>query len=424
VVDVEDSSGTLLSSDSSNVTLRVSGNATLGGTVTVEAVNGVATFSDLHIANAGNYTLNASDGALNSTTSDTFAVGGSVLSNATPLTIAITKSTLSASVVAGTATKAKVTLKLTNPGAVLQSGTVSLFASTDGSIDGTSIALAPSHALTLKGHASASLTLTLPTLSADLLGTYTLMAEVTDGSGDTRTAAGASFTSAAPFTAFSEQILAVTGGTSGISGKKTNIAVKLLITNTGNVESSGNTTLAISASPTNQGSPGTPIRSITGPLLLKSHASRLISIPLLAFPLDLNGSYFFVVQTTDSHANVTTVTTARSFAIAAPVFSVVPSLPRLVVSKNGTGVLNFTLTNPGNIPATGTDTLTLIASDDASVLDATTVISQPLALTLAPTHAHAEHLKLTAPQIAQLQAATLSVLEVTDSLGNTQTLTL
>jgi uncharacterized delta-60 repeat protein len=77
-VDVENSAGTLLSGDSSSVTLTIAGGtagATLGGTTTVAAVNGVATFSNLFITTAGtNYTLTASDGTDVPATSSAFSI--------------------------------------------------------------------------------------------------------------------------------------------------------------------------------------------------------------------------------------------------------------------------------------------------------------------------------------------------------------
>jgi uncharacterized repeat protein (TIGR03803 family) len=74
-VDVEDQFGNIVAGNTSNVTLSVaSGPGTLGGTVTVAAVNGVATFSNLSINTAGSYTIKATDGALTSATSSSFTV--------------------------------------------------------------------------------------------------------------------------------------------------------------------------------------------------------------------------------------------------------------------------------------------------------------------------------------------------------------
>jgi hypothetical protein len=76
-VDVEDSSGDLVSSDNSDVTLAIgtgTTGATLGGTTTVAAVGGVATFNNLTLNAPGTYTLAATDGSLTSATSSPFNV--------------------------------------------------------------------------------------------------------------------------------------------------------------------------------------------------------------------------------------------------------------------------------------------------------------------------------------------------------------
>jgi autotransporter-associated beta strand protein len=77
-VDVENSAGQIVTSDTSNVTLSLGSNPSNGrllGTLTVAAVNGVATFSGVEIDSAGNgYTLVASDGGLTPATSSSFNV--------------------------------------------------------------------------------------------------------------------------------------------------------------------------------------------------------------------------------------------------------------------------------------------------------------------------------------------------------------
>ena len=75
-VDVASSSGGLATDDDSDVTLAISSGpsgAVLGGTVTVAAVNGVATFSNLSLNTAGTYTLTATDNALTPATSGSLA---------------------------------------------------------------------------------------------------------------------------------------------------------------------------------------------------------------------------------------------------------------------------------------------------------------------------------------------------------------
>ncbi|WP_233262159.1 S8 family serine peptidase [Vitiosangium sp. GDMCC 1.1324] len=75
-VSILDSLGNLVTGASDPVSLALSGSgATLGGTTTVAAVSGVATFSNLSIAKAGSgYTLVASSGSLANATSSAFNV--------------------------------------------------------------------------------------------------------------------------------------------------------------------------------------------------------------------------------------------------------------------------------------------------------------------------------------------------------------
>jgi hypothetical protein len=76
-VRIEDQNGNLITTDHSYVTLSIASGpdgATLGGMVTVTAVNGVATFSDLFLTVPGAYTLCAADGALAGTTSASFTI--------------------------------------------------------------------------------------------------------------------------------------------------------------------------------------------------------------------------------------------------------------------------------------------------------------------------------------------------------------
>ena len=73
-VDVEDSNGNILTGDTSDVTLAINGSSVLGGTTTVAAVNGVATFSDLSISTAGDYSLTATDGSDTAATSANFTI--------------------------------------------------------------------------------------------------------------------------------------------------------------------------------------------------------------------------------------------------------------------------------------------------------------------------------------------------------------
>jgi uncharacterized delta-60 repeat protein len=75
-VDVEDANGILVTTDTSTVTLSIGIGpigARIGGTTSVVAVDGVATFTDITLSLAGNYALTAINGALTSATSSTIA---------------------------------------------------------------------------------------------------------------------------------------------------------------------------------------------------------------------------------------------------------------------------------------------------------------------------------------------------------------
>jgi uncharacterized repeat protein (TIGR03803 family) len=79
-VKVEDAFGNLVTDDDSEVTLSLASGPTggaIGGSLTANVVDGVATFTNLWLSKAGSYSLLATDGSLTSATSSTFAVSGS-----------------------------------------------------------------------------------------------------------------------------------------------------------------------------------------------------------------------------------------------------------------------------------------------------------------------------------------------------------
>ena len=76
-VAVLDANGDLVTTDSSLVTIRVSsgpGDFTAGSTLTVAAVHGIATFSNLILNTSGSYTVSVSDGALTTATSSAITI--------------------------------------------------------------------------------------------------------------------------------------------------------------------------------------------------------------------------------------------------------------------------------------------------------------------------------------------------------------
>jgi hypothetical protein len=82
-VKVQDQFGNTVTGDTSDVTIAMGTKptgASLGGTATVTAVAGVATFSTLALHTAGTYTLSASDGSLTGVTSASFDIGAAAAS--------------------------------------------------------------------------------------------------------------------------------------------------------------------------------------------------------------------------------------------------------------------------------------------------------------------------------------------------------
>jgi hypothetical protein len=77
VVAVEDQFGDVVATDSSTVTLSIAtgpGAFTATSTVSVSAVNGIATFDNLVLNTSGNYTVTATDGSLSAATSGTITI--------------------------------------------------------------------------------------------------------------------------------------------------------------------------------------------------------------------------------------------------------------------------------------------------------------------------------------------------------------
>jgi hypothetical protein len=110
-VAVQDASGTTVTSSGASITIALGSNpggATLSGTTTVNAVNGVATFSDLSLDRAGTgYTLAASSSGLTGATSTSFNITKRTTSttfSCTPNTVGIGSTTSCTATVTDTAT--------------------------------------------------------------------------------------------------------------------------------------------------------------------------------------------------------------------------------------------------------------------------------------------------------------------------------
>ncbi len=106
-VAIEDQFGNIVTSNSSVVTISVAsgpGNFTSGSTLSVAAVNGIATFNNLVLATAGSYTLKVSDGSLTTATTGSLTVGAGLAApqNVSLVALNTTTAQLSWNAVSGT----------------------------------------------------------------------------------------------------------------------------------------------------------------------------------------------------------------------------------------------------------------------------------------------------------------------------------
>lgn len=178
-VSVEDQFGNVLTTDSSNVTMSIgSGNGNLGGTQTVAAASGVATFTNLTITKSGGYTLSAVDAELSGATSNSFTITSGTASQ-----LAITQDT--SSTIAGATLPTLVVSVEDQYGNVVTT-------------DNSNVAVALTGAGTLNGTktlAATSGVATFSTLSLNTTGSYAL--NITDGTLNPATSSTFSITPAA-----------------------------------------------------------------------------------------------------------------------------------------------------------------------------------------------------------------------------------
>lgn len=272
---------------------------------------GVATFtsSSLPLGDDSIVASYSGDSANAASTSQPFAQ-----TITAPLTTVptIAKSTLPKSIVAGSAMHGVVTIDVSNgTGAAIKGKmTIAIFASAGG--QSSSVLLAQMsktlNVLTTKAAvASVPIHLVASQLPA---GDYTIFARVTDPSGNVNDSApGPTLTAAAPFIALSETVAKSTLPASATGGSKTNGAVSLVITNNGNISTTGNTTITLFA--TASGTVDTAsVQLATAPLKshIKPSKTGHATVKLKQFPAIPVGSYTVVAQVTDQNGQNTFVT--------------------------------------------------------------------------------------------------------------------
>jgi polygalacturonase len=343
VVDVDNAGGDINTSDNSNVTLSVaSGPGTLSGTLTVAAVNGVATFNNVILDAAGAYTLTAADGSLTAATSTSFTVSAAAASK-----LAYSQQPSSASV--NTAITPAITVDVEDQfGNVVttDSSNVTLTkASGPGTLSGT---------LTV---AAASGVATFSNAKLDTIGTYTLTAS--DGSLTTATSSSFSVNSVpAAKLAFAQQPTNVTAG-SAISPA---ITVDVEDSN-GNIVTTdtSNVTLAIATGP----------GAISGTVTVAAVSGVATFNNVI---LDTVGAY--TLRATDSSL---TAAVSSSFNVA------IAAASKLVFEQQPTSTTNGVAISPaitvevedpyGNLETSNTSNVTLATATGPGALSGTTTVA-------------------------------------------------
>ena len=190
-VAVQDASGNTVTGATNLVTLALSGGGTLGGTLSAVAQNGLATFANLAVGNAGNYTLSASSAGLTSATSSAFTI--STPGNSSNGTTILQSSPVSISAFAGG------TFQVTyNWQAVPIAGQSSVFVDfidSTGAVQFEDNVQPPVATSQWTGAVSYTHTVSVPAAAAT--GTYKIVAGVNSGSGNLSVVAGSGVTAMA-----------------------------------------------------------------------------------------------------------------------------------------------------------------------------------------------------------------------------------
>jgi hypothetical protein len=167
--------------------------------------------------------------------------------------------------------------------------TVALYASTDGVIDASSVKLATaSKRLALKAGASSKLSLGIKEVALPV-GTYTLLAQVKDASGDVSVSStGQTVTIAEPVTALSATVTGLKP-TAVVAGKT--FSFTLIISNTGNIATTGRASIAVGLSE-DGATVAIPITIIVQKLQIKPNAKPLmlhlkVKVPTSALGMSL-----------------------------------------------------------------------------------------------------------------------------------------
>jgi hypothetical protein len=372
-VEITNAAGTVQANDTSAVTLSIAsgpGGAVLGGTATVAAVGGVATFSDLTLSTAGTYTLTAAD------TTDAAAVTSATFTIAPPVVDGTVTGTLFNDV-DGNGTRSDSEAGLAGQtvyvdvdhSGTLTAGDLSAVTGSDGTY---SIASVPAGTYTVRQVVPTGYTQTAPA----------------GGGGWSVTVAAGSTTTVPPFgddptvlpaspltvTFLSRAPARVIGGTVA--------TVKLRLSNTEPATVVGSAAVTLYASTDGTLSTGTAV-STTAKYLLKVPLGRSMTISVrFAYPTSLpTGTYYLLAGIVQLSAGGGAATTqpavgaaSPTVAFVSPIVDLAVSLPATVKLKAGRATAAaLTVTNHGNVTAAGSVTLSVYLSTTGAA-DASAVL--------------------------------------------------
>ncbi len=281
-----------------------------------DAVTGLGTPKAASIIDDLATSAAVSGGSGTTPTGGTTGTGGTTTSNSTLSPVGVTiLTTPPDSVVGGAA--GKLAVRLTNTGTVAFSGpvTVTLYASTDGTVanqDGTLTTLTIK-SVKLKAGTSRTVTLTFKYPSTGLAtGDYFLVASADATATDTQSTSAAT-TNPVAINAPAVDLSVAFANTAAVAvtqGKKGKAALR--IDNLGNVVASGTVTVTLTAVSTVDGSTET-VTAVTKKAKIAAGKSLALSLPFTA-PLDMTPGDYTLVATITSTTTVTDTNTANDTA--------------------------------------------------------------------------------------------------------------
>ena len=231
------------------------------------------------------------------------------------------KSTLPATAVSGQPTRGVINVSVTNQTAAVVKGkvTVDIFALSNGVIDGSSTLLGRmARQVNIRATKSAIVAVHIKSLPAGLsAGTYTLLARSIDPTANiVDSATGPALQVQAPVISLSESFARLTLPASAVAPGKAHAVASVRISNSGNITSSGFTTIAIYA--TSDGvvdGNAMVINSITRRLHIRAGKSIVISVPLHQIPSIPAGTYSIVAQVIDPNQQTSSAASGTMIAI-------------------------------------------------------------------------------------------------------------